>query len=121
MFSLAMMGMSASAIVEPVELEVAAVLRTEPPGGFAFVTYCFFVDMFVDDSAKPGMSAFGCEAEWSEWLPWVLTQYPSGPPSHTNKECLFFRLPLAFMKHAITPALRSLFVKPPKSSPNLPT
>ena len=80
MFSLAM-SRSASAIVEPVELEVAAVQRAGLFGGFACVTYCFF----VDDSAKPGLSAFGCETEWSEWLPWVLTQCPSGPPSHTHQ------------------------------------
>ena len=53
------MSRSASAIVEPIELEVAAVLRAGAFGGFACVTYCFF----VDDSAKPGLSAFGCETE----------------------------------------------------------
>ena len=70
---------SASAIVEPAELEVAAVLRAGAFGGFACFRYC----LFVDDSAKPGLSAFGCETEWSEWLLWVLTQRPFGPQSHT--------------------------------------
>ena len=39
MFSLAM-SRSASAIVEPVELEVAAVLRAGPFGGFACHVAC---------------------------------------------------------------------------------
>ena len=33
--------------------------------------YC----LFVDEIAKPGLSAFGCASECSEWLPWVLTHH----------------------------------------------
>ena len=64
--------------------------------------------LFDDDAVKPSLSAFGCESEWSERLPWLLAQCPFGARSHTHHKCLFFRLPLAFMKHAITPDLRSL-------------
>ena len=64
MFSLAM-SRSASANVAPVGLELAAGLRPGLFGGFLLFSYC----LFVDESAKPALSAFGCETEWTEWLP----------------------------------------------------
>ena len=79
MFSLAM-SRSASAIVEPVGLELAAGLRPELFGGFVLFSYC----LFDDDSAKPALSAFGCENELSEWLPW---QCPFCARSHTRHQC----------------------------------
>ena len=80
MLSLAM-SRSASVIVEPVELEVAAGLRAGGFGGFACFTFC----LFVDGNAKPGLSAFGFETEWSEWLPWVFTQCPCFARPHTHQ------------------------------------
>ena len=111
------MSRSASAIVEPVELKVAAGARRELFGGFLLFSYC----LFVDDSAKSALRAFGCENEWSEWLPWVFTQCPFCARSHTHHQCLFFRVCVWFTKHAITPALRSLSSQPPKSSSNMLT
>ena len=69
-------------------------------------TYC----LFVDKIAKPGLSVFGCTCG----MPWVLTQCPFGARSHTHHKCLFFRVPAAFMKHAITPTLRSASLQPSK-------